>query len=78
MKTIGSKKQTRRQTTTNFEVKVENRQVEGLITYSANLQIFKLNLNFGTDKKYGEFILIFNQFIVNGLLMSFYNICVFM
>ena len=27
--------------TTNFEVKVENRKVEGLITYSTNQQIFK-------------------------------------
>ena len=33
----------------NFEVKVENRKVEGLITYSTDLQIFKLKINSGTD-----------------------------
>ena len=35
--------------TTNFEVKVENRKVEGLIAYSTDLQIFKLKVNSGTD-----------------------------
>ena len=61
--------------TTNFEVKVENQKVEGLITYSTDQQIFKFKVNSGMDKKwtkkYGEFILIFNQFIVNGQLMPF-------
>ena len=37
--------------TTNFEVKVENRKVEGLITYSTDQQIFKLKGNCGTDQK---------------------------
>ena len=37
--------------TTNFEVKVENRRVEGLITYSADQQIFKLKVNSGTDQE---------------------------
>ena len=31
--------------TTNFEVKVENQKVEGLITYSTDQQIFKFNAN---------------------------------
>ena len=31
--------------TTNFEVKVENRKVEGIITYSTDQQIFKLKVN---------------------------------
>ena len=35
--------------TTNFEVKVENRKVEGLITYSTDQQIFKFKVNSGTD-----------------------------
>ena len=35
--------------TTNFEVKVEKRKVEGLITYSTDQQIFKLKVNSGTD-----------------------------
>ena len=37
--------------TTNFEVKIENRKVEGLITYSTDQQIFKLKGNSGTDQK---------------------------
>ena len=64
--------------TTNFEVKVENRKVEGLITYSTDQQIFKFKVNSGTDQEVGELILIFNQFIVNGQLMPFYNIWVSM
>ena len=34
---------------TNFEVKVENRKVEGLITYSN--KIFKFKVNSGTDQE---------------------------
>ena len=37
--------------TTNFEVKVENRKVEGLITYSTYQQIFKLKVNSGSDQE---------------------------
>ena len=61
--------------TTNFEVKVENQKVEGLITYSTDQQIFKFKVNSGMDQEVDqevwEFILIFNQFIVNGQLMPF-------
>ena len=64
--------------TTNFEVKVKNRKGEGLITYSTDQQIFKLKVNSETDQEVWELILIFNQFIVNGQLMPFYNIWVFM
>ena len=35
--------------TTNFEVTVENRKVEGLIAYSTNQQILKFKVNSGTD-----------------------------
>ena len=35
--------------TTNFEVKVENRKIEGLIAYSTDQQIFKFKVNSGTD-----------------------------
>ena len=35
--------------TTNFEVKVENQNVEGLIIYSTDQQIFKLKVNSETD-----------------------------
>ena len=35
--------------TTNFEVKVENRRVEGLIAHSTNQQIFKFKVNSGMD-----------------------------
>ena len=37
--------------TTDFEVKVENRKVEGLITYSTDQQIFKFKVNSGTDQE---------------------------
>ena len=37
--------------TTNFEVKVENRKVEGLIAYSTDQQGFKLKVNSGTDQE---------------------------
>ena len=37
--------------TTNFEVKVENRKVEGLITYPTDLQIFKFKVNSATDQE---------------------------
>ena len=64
---------------TNFAVKVESRKVEGLITYSTDQQRFKFMVNSGTDQeKYGEFMLIFNQFIVNGPLMPFYSMWVSM
>ena len=35
--------------TTNFEVKVENQKVEGLISYSIDQQIFKFKVNSGTE-----------------------------
>ena len=37
--------------TTNFEVIVENRKVEGLIAYSTDQHIFKLKVNSGTDQE---------------------------
>ena len=37
--------------TTNFELKVENRKVEGLITYSTDQQIFKFKGSSGTDQE---------------------------
>ena len=37
--------------TTNIEVKVKNRKVEGLITYSTDQQIFKFKVNSGTDQE---------------------------
>ena len=37
--------------TTNFEVKVRNQKVEGLLTYSTDQQIFKLKVNSETDHK---------------------------
>ena len=63
---------------TNFEAKIKKGKVERLITYSTDQQIFKLKSILELTKKYGEFILIFNQFIVNGPLMPFYNTWIFM
>ena len=37
--------------TTNFEVKVENRKVEGIMIYSTDQQIFKFKVNSGTDQE---------------------------
>ena len=37
--------------TTNFEVIVKNRKVEGLITYSTDQHIFKFKVNSGTDQE---------------------------
>ena len=44
-------KQEEKLLTTNFEIKDENRKVEGLITYSTDQQIFKLKINSGTDQE---------------------------
>ena len=64
--------------TINFEVKVENQKVEGLITYSTDQQIFKFKVNSGSNQEFGDFILIFNQFTVSGQFKPFYNIWVSM
>ena len=37
--------------TTNFEMQIENRKVEGFITYSTDQQIFKFNVKSGTDQE---------------------------
>ena len=64
--------------TTNFEVKVENRKVEGLITYSTDLQIFKLKVNSGTDQEvwgvYIDFKSIHSKWTIDAILqrMGFY------
>ena len=58
--------------TTNFEVKVENRKVEGLITYSTDQQIFNFKVNSGTNQA-GEFMLILNPIKTNGQSMIFHN-----
>ena len=36
---------------TNFEVEVENRKVEGLITYSTDQQLFKLEVISGSNQE---------------------------
>ena len=37
--------------TTKFQTEIENRKVEGLITYSTDQQIFKFNLNSGNNQE---------------------------
>ena len=58
--------------TTNFEVKVENRKVEGLITYSTDQQIFKLEVNSGTDQEvwgvYIDFQSIHGKWTIDAIL----------
>ena len=63
---------------TNFEMEIENRKVEGPITYSTDQQIFKLKVKSGTDQDVWEFILILNQIKTNGQYMVFYYIWVSM
>ena len=63
---------------TNFEVKVENRKVKGLTTYSTDQQIFKFKVNSGTDQEVWGVYIDFQSIIVNGQLMPFYSIWVSM
>ena len=71
-------KQEEKLLTTNFEVKVKNRKVEGLITYSTDQQIFKLKVNSGTDQEvwgvYIDFQLIHIEWTIDVILqhMGFY------
>ena len=44
-------KQDNKLLTTNFEVEVENRKVEGLITYSTDQQLFQLEVISGSNKE---------------------------
>ena len=64
--------------TTNFEVKVENQKVEGLITYSTDQQIFKFKVNSGTHQEvwgvYIDFQSIHSEWTIDAILqhMGFY------
>ena len=64
--------------TTNFEVKAENRKVEGLITYSTDQHIFKFKVNSATDQEvWGVYIdsqLNQSKSTIHGILlhMGFY------
>ena len=64
--------------TTNFEVKLENRKIEGLITYSTDLQILKLKVNSETDQEvwgvYIDFQSIHSKWTIDAILqhMGFY------
>ena len=64
--------------TTNFEVRVENRKVEGLITYSTDQQIFKFKVFSGTDQEvwgvYIDFQSIQSRWTIDAILqhMVFY------
>ena len=60
--------------TTNFEVKVENRKFEGLITYSTYQQIFKFKVNSGTDQEvwgvYIDFQSIHSKWTIDAILQQ--------
>ena len=64
--------------TTNLEVKVKNRKVEGLITYSTDQQIFKLKVNSEADQKvwgvHIDFQSIHSKWMIDAILqhMGFY------
>ena len=63
---------------TNFEVQVENRKVEGPITNSTDLQILKSKVNFGTDQEvwgvYIDFQSLHSKWTIDAILqhMGFY------
>ena len=65
-------KQENKVLTTNFEVKVENRKVEGFITYSTYQQIFKIKVNSGTDQEvwgvYIDFQSIHSKWTIDAIL----------
>ena len=64
--------------TTNFEVEVENQNVEGLITYSTDQQIFKFKVKSATDQGVWGFYIDSqsnqNKWTIHGILlhMGFY------
>ena len=64
--------------TTNSQVKIENRKVEALVTYSTDQQIFKLKVNSGTDREvWGVYIdsqSIHSKWTIDAILqhMGFY------
>ena len=64
--------------TTNFVVKVENRKVERLITYSTDQQIFKFKVNSGTYQEisgvYIDFQSLHSKWTIDAILqhMGFY------
>ena len=65
-------------TRSNFEVKVKNQKIEGLIPYSTDQQIFKLKVNSGTDQEvwgvYIDFQSIHSKWTIDAILqhMGFY------
>ena len=50
---------------------MENRKVEGLISYSFEQQIVKFKVNLEETKNYGELMLILHQIKTNGQSMVF-------
>ena len=72
MKTMEQNKPQEKLLITNFEVKVENRKVEGPITYSTDLQIFKLKVNSETDQEvwgaYIDFQSIHSKWTIDAIL----------
>ena len=64
--------------TTTFQIEIENRKVEGLITYSTDQQIFKLKVNSETDQEvwgvYIDFQSIHSKWMIDAILqhMGFY------
>ena len=64
--------------TTNFEVKVENQNVEGLMTYSTDQQIFKFKVISGSNQEvwgvYIDFQSIHRKWTIDAILqhMGFY------
>ena len=65
--------------TTNFEVKVENRKVEWLITYSTDQQIFKFKVNSGTDQEvwvvYVDSQSNQNKWTIHGIFTTYGFLC---
>ena len=64
--------------TTNFEVKVENRKVDRLITYSTDQQIFKLKVNSGTDHEVWGVYIDFQSIHSKRMIDAIFHMWVFM
>ena len=76
MKTMGQQNNEKEDKllTTNFEVKVEKRKVEGLITFSIDQQILKFKVDSGTDQEVWGVYFYFQSIHSNKQLMAFYSI----
>ena len=61
---------------TNLPIEIENRKVEGLITYSLDQQIFKFKVNSGKSLNLWGVNVDLKSYQTNGQFMEFFNLWV--